>query len=118
MMSNRKAFDLKMACAWHNGILAVFSLVVFLGQCYETYVESNVRYDMPAHKWTLKDLFSPPPSVSAISLSLYISSHGLPSTFFHLAPSPSPPAPSLHFYLPQARCNHTQNCTQMISTSL
>ena len=72
MMSNQKAFDLKMACAWHNGILAVFSLVVFLGQCYETYVESNVRYDMPAHKWTLKDLFSPPPSVSAISVSLHM----------------------------------------------
>ena len=34
--------DLKMVSAWHNGILAAFSLVVFVGQGYETYIESKV----------------------------------------------------------------------------
>jgi hypothetical protein len=129
LMSNRKAFDLKMLCAWHNGILAAFSLVVFLGQCYETYVESNVRCDMPAHKWTLAASFSHgfgfsphhprrhPPSQPSFSTLCPRST--LPSPWFSSsrAMPPPPPAPSLDSSLPQAGCNPTQDCTEVIPKS-
>lgn len=42
IMRSRKAYELKMATAVHNGLLAAFSLVVFVGQTYETWKASQV----------------------------------------------------------------------------
>ncbi len=41
-MRNRKALELKMISAVHNGLLSLFSLVVFCGQAYETALAVNV----------------------------------------------------------------------------
>lgn len=42
-MRNRKALELKGVSAVHNGALSLFSLMVFVGQAYETVLAVNVR---------------------------------------------------------------------------
>lgn len=42
-MKERKAFELKAACTIHNGVLALFSLVVFVAQTSEAIMAAQVH---------------------------------------------------------------------------